>query len=104
MRHPLSRDFRLSFSDLKVFGSAFTRPECVLALSNGELLASHGAGGYSRLLSDGAVHHSLGSGVPGRRYIPNGIALAANDRVLFADLGKRKAASSRSTRMVASGR
>jgi hypothetical protein len=45
MRYPLSRDFRLSFSDLKVFGSGFTRPECVLALSNGELLASHGAGG-----------------------------------------------------------
>jgi len=90
MRYPLSRDFRLSFSDIKVFASGFSRPECVLALSNGELLASHGAGGYSRLLSDGTVHHTLGSGVPGRRYIPNGIALATNGRVLFADLGEEE--------------
>jgi sugar lactone lactonase YvrE len=59
----------------------------VLALSNGELLASHGACGYSRLLADGTVQHSFGTGVPGRQYVPNGIALAPDGRVLFADLG-----------------
>jgi sugar lactone lactonase YvrE len=88
VRYPLPKDFRLSFADLKVFGSGFTRPECVLALSNGELLASHGAGGYSRLLNDGTAHHSFGTGVPGRRYVPNGIALAPDGCVLFADLGE----------------
>jgi sugar lactone lactonase YvrE len=86
--YPLSRDFRLSFEDLAVFGHGFNRPECVLALSNGDVLASHGAGGYSRLLRDGTVLHRLGAGVPGRQYVPNGIALAPDGHVLFADLGE----------------
>jgi sugar lactone lactonase YvrE len=87
VRYPLARDFRLSFDDLTVFASGLNRPECVLALSNGELLASHGAGGYSRLLGNGAVQHVFGTGVSERQYVPNGIALAPDGRVLFADLG-----------------
>src|SRR6202012_4669712 len=66
----------------------FTRPECVLALSNGEVLASHEFGGYSRLLPDGTLVHHFGVGTGGRRYVPNGIALAADGRVVFADLGE----------------
>jgi hypothetical protein len=83
VRYPLSRDFRLSFEHLKVFGSGFKRPECVVALSNGELLTSHGEGGYSRLLNDGTVHHSVGTAVQGRRYVPNGIALAPDGKILY---------------------
>jgi sugar lactone lactonase YvrE len=45
-------------------------------------------GGYSRLLRDGTVLHRLGAGVPGRQYVPNGIALAPDGHVLFADLGE----------------
>jgi sugar lactone lactonase YvrE len=73
--------------ELRVLGHGFQRPECVLALASGELLASHGGGGYSVLERDGSVRHMLGHGEAGRRYVPNGIALAPDGRVLFADLG-----------------
>jgi len=33
------------------------------------------------------VRHVIGHGEPGRQYVPNGIALAPDGRVLFADLG-----------------
>src|SRR5262249_50552642 len=54
---------------------------------SGELLASHGGGGYSVLAPDGGLRHVLGASVGGRRHTPNGIALASDGRVLFADLG-----------------
>lgn len=79
--------FSVSFDRLHVVGEGFNRPECVLALSNGDLVASHGAGGYSVRDSAGAVRHVVGIGDPGRAYVPNGIALAPDGRVLFADLG-----------------
>lgn len=89
--YPLPRDYRLAFEDLRVVARGVKRPECVLALASGELLASHGEGGYSRVLSDGSVRHVLpvaGRGATAARsYVPNGIALAPDGRVLFADLG-----------------
>ncbi|WP_050467844.1 SMP-30/gluconolactonase/LRE family protein [Herbaspirillum chlorophenolicum] len=89
--YPLPRDYRLNVEDLRVVARGMQRPECVLALENGELLASHGGGGYSRVLTDGNVRHVLpaaGRGAQaGRAYVPNGIALAPDGRVLFADLG-----------------
>lgn len=44
--YPVSRDFRVSFEELRVVARGVKRPECVLAIENGELLASHGDGGY----------------------------------------------------------
>jgi hypothetical protein len=85
MTYPVPRDWRLEARDLRVVGRGFSRPECVLALANGELLASHGGGGYSVL--GGRVRHVLGQSEGGRRYVPNGIALGLDGRVLFADLG-----------------
>jgi sugar lactone lactonase YvrE len=86
MTYPVPRDWGIDLGDLQVAGRGFDRPECVLALSNGELIASNGAGGYSVLRGDG-VQHVLGRSGDDRRYVPNGIALAPDGRVLFADLG-----------------
>jgi sugar lactone lactonase YvrE len=87
--YPLSRDFHVSFSDLKIVARGLVRPECVLALDDGTLIAAHGEGGYSVIASDGALTHRLiEPRDPERAYVPNGIALAPNGRVLFADLGK----------------
>lgn len=44
--YPLSRDFKVVFDDLDVFTSGLDRPECVLATTGGNLLASHGKGGF----------------------------------------------------------
>ena len=93
MHYPLSRDFRLQFEDLKVVASGLNRPECVLALSNGELLAAHGGGGYSRVDPEhDRLTHSLPGAVdrgqPDRAaHVPNGIALAPNGQVRYANLG-----------------
>jgi sugar lactone lactonase YvrE len=84
--YPLDRQFRLQVEDLRIVGSGFKRPECVLALSNGQLLAAHGAGGYSSVDPDGRIRHVLPRGGT-RARLPNGIALAPDGRLLFADLG-----------------
>lgn len=52
-----------------------------------DLIASHGGGGYSVVTRKGTVRHVVWQGEPGRTYVPNGIALAPDGRVLFADLG-----------------
>lgn len=92
--YPVPKDYRISFEDLRVVARGVKRPECVLALENGELLASHGGGGYSRVLADGGLKHVLpidGKGAEeARAYVPNGIALAPDGRVLLADLGAQK--------------
>ena len=41
MQYPLPRQFRVTFEDLRVVASGLNRPECVLALSDGMLLAAH---------------------------------------------------------------
>ncbi|SAK52273.1 Virginiamycin B lyase [Caballeronia glebae] len=88
--YPLPRDFQVTPNELKVVARGLTRPECVLALDDGTLLAAHGAGGYSVISSEGTVSHRLAESEAesGRSYVPNGIALAGDGRVLFADLGK----------------
>lgn len=79
--------FHVRLDELRVAASGLTRPECVIALSSGEIIAAHGAGGYSVCKPDGTVRHVIGRGQPERQYVPNGIALAPDGRVLFADLG-----------------
>lgn len=86
MAYPLPRDFQIGFDDLRVVASGLTRPECVLALSNGKLVAANGNGGYSVIEPDGQTRHVI-THDNRRRYVPNGIALAANGRILMADLG-----------------
>ncbi|MHA7685767.1 SMP-30/gluconolactonase/LRE family protein [Cupriavidus sp. PET2-C1] len=85
--YPLSREFHVPFSDLRIVASGLKRPECVLALDDGTLIAAHGDGGYSLVDALGTVRHRLIDPRGERAYVPNGIALAPNGRVLFADLG-----------------
>lgn len=90
MSYPLSPDFRLEFSDLQVSASGLTRPECVLALESGELIAAHGNGGYTHWRPGGAPRHVLPADGNPLRYVPNGIALSTRGTVLFANLGSER--------------
>lgn len=87
MTYPLSRDFKVTYDQLRPVAAGLNRPECVLALANGKLIAANGQGGYSIVQPNGRVDHVLISNANGRKYLPNGIALMRNGRVLFADLG-----------------
>lgn len=87
--YPLSRDFHVAFDELKTVAHGLNRPECVLALGDGSLIAAHGAGGYSLVSPKGEVAHRLIESASERTYVPNGIALAPDGRVLFADLGAK---------------
>ncbi|WP_250454614.1 SMP-30/gluconolactonase/LRE family protein [Caballeronia sp. ATUFL_M2_KS44] len=87
MSYPLDPDFRLGFSDLRVSAAGLTRPECVLALSGGELVAAHGAGGYTTWRAGESPRHVLPADGNPHRYVPNGIALSKRGKVLFANLG-----------------
>jgi len=87
--YPLSREFHVPFDDVKVVARGLVRPECVLVLDDGTIIAAHGGGGYSIVAVDGAITHRLIEPQMGtRKYVPNGVALAPNGHVLFADLGK----------------
>ena len=85
--YPVPKDFHVPVSDLRVVASGLNRPECVLALDDGTLLTSHGAGGYSVIDSSGQVSHTLPAIPATRQHVPNGIALAPSGKVIFADLG-----------------
>jgi DNA-binding beta-propeller fold protein YncE len=87
MSYPLGPNFRLGFSDLRVSAAGLTRPECVLALRSGELIAAHGAGGYTTWRPGETPRHVLPSDGNPQRYVPNGIALSKRGKVLFANLG-----------------
>jgi hypothetical protein len=89
MPYPLPRQFAVRFEDLRVEAKGLVRPECVLALSSGELLASHGQGGYSLVPADRAlrvVHVTPGTATG--PHMANGIALGPDGLVRFADLGQ----------------
>jgi len=85
--YPLSPDFRIGFADLRVSAADLTRPECVLALQTGELIAAHGKGGYTHWRSGGSPRHVLAADGNPHGYVPNGIALSKRGIVLFANLG-----------------
>ncbi|SIT49349.1 Gluconolactonase [Paraburkholderia piptadeniae] len=89
MPYPVPGDFRVPYDDLHVVARNLVRPECVLAFDDGSLIAAHGSGGYSLVSSTGDVTHYVERTGGDRRYVPNGIALAPDGRVLFADLGSR---------------
>jgi len=88
MHYPLPRDFQIGFDDLRIVARGLKRPECVLALASGELIVANGNGGYSVVNSGGETKHVLVRDQKARKYLPNGIALAATGEVLFADLGE----------------
>jgi sugar lactone lactonase YvrE len=90
MAYPLPKDFCVRFDELRVVARGLTRPECLLALADGHLVAAHGGGGYSVVSPDGEVRNVLIRSGATRIFVPNGIALDAEGQVLFADLGKEQ--------------
>lgn len=87
MNYPLPRGFQVDFDGLRVVARGLKRPECVLALSSGDLIVANGNGGYTVVSTSGETQHVLARNQTARKYLPNGIALAASGEVLFADLG-----------------
>ncbi|MDR5832327.1 SMP-30/gluconolactonase/LRE family protein [Caballeronia sp. LP006] len=87
MDYPLPRDFRVDFDDLRVVTRGLKRPECVLALSNGDLIVANGNGGYTVVSATGGTQDVIISDQRLRKFLPNGIALSISGDVLFADLG-----------------
>lgn len=85
--YPLSTDFCIAYEDLDVFAAGLDRPECVLAFEDGTLVASYGKGGYSQISHAGVVSHVPIQNAGTRQYVPNGVTVTREGRVLFADLG-----------------
>ncbi|MFK7697994.1 SMP-30/gluconolactonase/LRE family protein [Pseudomonas caspiana] len=88
MQYPMSKEFAVSFEDLQTVADGLNRPECLLALDNGTLIAAHGGAGYSVISGQGKVEHVLIKSHAERTFLPNGIALAETGEIMFADLGK----------------
>lgn len=79
-----SQNFTLQLGEISRIGSGLTRPECVLTMADGDLYASNGAGGVSRIRPDGRVTHYLGTSVTGTPLAANGFALMRDGSFLIA--------------------
>jgi sugar lactone lactonase YvrE len=88
--YPVPLNFRVRFEDLNRVAVGVKRPECVLALSDGSLVCSHGDGGYSIVSPSGEPRHVVKSVNDERKFLPNGIAIGLNGEVLFAHLGVKE--------------
>lgn len=66
-------------------GHSLVRPECILALENGRLIATNFDGGVSIIEADGEVWHLLADTDFALK--PNGIALLADGSILATQMG-----------------
>jgi sugar lactone lactonase YvrE len=88
LMNPLPRpNLPLDLGSLAWCGQGLMRPECVLALADGTLLAADWRGGVCVIEADGSQRLWLGDRPDGRPLKPNGIALAPDGGVLLAQLG-----------------
>ena len=85
--YPLPSDFGIEVDQLRTAARGLVRPECVLALASGELITSHGRGGYSVVDASGHVRHVVADAALGT-HVANGIALGPDGVVRFADLAE----------------
>jgi sugar lactone lactonase YvrE len=71
------------------WGQGLSRPECVLTFDSGDLLVSHKAAGVSHIHPDGSVN-VIGdrSEIDGAEFVPNGIAMSPDGRVLITNIGQ----------------
>jgi sugar lactone lactonase YvrE len=79
----------IELSQVVHIGSALRRPECVLCLSNGDVVASHLGSGAIRIAPDG-TQYTIGSLdiAEGKPFIPNGIAIEQDGSLLVANMGE----------------
>lgn len=76
-------EFRLAATDFRQVGTGLRRPECVLALSDGTLLAADRTGIVTRIAPDGTqTDHGTGAG------LANTLALGPDGQLLVADLAR----------------
>jgi sugar lactone lactonase YvrE len=87
MDYPLSRDFRLSFDELRPAFEGLKSPECILNNQAGAFVFSDRRGGITYVAPDGRARLIVGKTSRGALLHSNGIALRSNGRVLIAHLG-----------------
>ena len=84
--------FRVEASDISYLGQDLRRPECVLCLPDGGILASDARGGVTRIEPDGAMSRLLVTSeiesLEGS--LTNGLAMDAHGNLVIADFGCRK--------------
>ncbi len=79
--------FHLKPSGLGYYGDGLTRPECVLCLADGTVIASQAEGGVSVIATNGTRRDILGQRVDGLPPVmTNGFALCQSGDFLLADL------------------
>ncbi len=80
-------DLRVDVDQVGNEGSGFSRPECVLCTSNGDIFTSHLGASVRHIASDGRSK-TLGQPAPGSEFVPNGIALLSDGSLLVANMGE----------------
>lgn len=82
----MSNDRPIPVSTLEPWGTALSRPECVVATPSGDLYVPEWPGGVTVIRADGRTE-TWRAASPAPDLRPNGIALAADGSFLVANLG-----------------
>jgi sugar lactone lactonase YvrE len=81
-------ELRIDVDQVDNEGAGFSRPECVLCTSNGDIFASHLGASVRHIAADGRSK-ILGRPGPGAEFVPNGIALLPDGSLLVANMGEQ---------------
>jgi sugar lactone lactonase YvrE len=77
-----------SSADLREIGSGLHRPECVVAAKDGAVYTGDWTLGIARVAPDGTVTCAIQADLISQGFLPNGVALTAEGKFLFANLGE----------------
>jgi hypothetical protein len=79
---------RVDLDELKFSPPLFSRPECLLCCATGDIFASHKGAGVLHVTADGRqrVHGAQPGLTDSERFLPNGIALAADGTLFIANI------------------
>lgn len=81
----MTRNRTYGAADLSFTGAGLNRPECVICLANGRMIAANFDGGVSVIEPGGEVWHLVGRGDVALK--PNGICLVEDGSILATHLG-----------------
>jgi streptogramin lyase len=84
---PILAEPTVALASLRFIGTGLRRPECVLAVADGDVYCADWRGGVTRIAPDGRQQTVVGLHPEGGPLQPNGIALASDGTFLVAHLG-----------------
>lgn len=86
MKNPID-DFVVEKNDIQFIGNDLSRPECILATSDGCLWTSDLRGGITKIFPNGKQELIINKKMPSISSVPNGLCFTKDKKILIANIG-----------------